>query len=259
MNLLITLIMLSIIVILHELGHYLMAKKAGVFVEEFAIGMGPKIVQYKGQDTLFSLRIFPIGGFCRMYGELDEDDDGSNEKKEYCREIKPYESYQNKSKKQKFFILIAGPMMNFLLGFICLYIAYSFKLFPHEALLKSIATSLDFFSMVFNSFYMLVMGQLGANEFVGPVGLVSVVGQFTSMGIEAILVLCAMLSINVGVFNLLPIPGLDGGQITILILEKILKKEINPKWINLINIIGVVLLIVLMIFIMYNDILRIFT
>ena len=106
MSFLVTLIGLSIIVFLHELGHMLAAKRVGVGVSEFSVGMGPKLLKYQFGETLYSFRLFPLGGFVRLAG-LDEkaDQDDPN-------------AYPNKTIMQRFWTIFWGPLMNLILGFV---------------------------------------------------------------------------------------------------------------------------------------------
>lgn len=90
----------SILVIIHELGHFTLAKLNGVKVEEFAIGMGPKLFGISGKETLYSFRAIPIGGYVRMLGEEEESSDER--------------SFSNKSPAQRLSIVAAGPIMNFI-------------------------------------------------------------------------------------------------------------------------------------------------
>jgi len=103
------------VVFVHELGHYLGAKRAGVFVEEFALGMGPLLFSFRGKwesvggdqaQTLYSLRMFPIGGFCKMRGQ-DEDNDPTDDR-----------SLNNKTIPQRMLVMAGGSLMNFVLAFI---------------------------------------------------------------------------------------------------------------------------------------------
>jgi len=116
-TILVLIIMLGLLIFVHELGHFIMAKKNGVYVYEFALGMGPKILSFtrknKQDPTIYSLRAFPIGGFCAMAGEVEETEDKNVKKHEYMCNKKPY---------QKFEILVAGVAMNFLLAIILLFI-----------------------------------------------------------------------------------------------------------------------------------------
>ena len=111
LTLIILIIMLGILVFVHEFGHFIVAKKTGVHVEEFALGMGPKIFEWKRKKdpTTYSIRLFPIGGFCAMAGEVYEDGDKKLPKNKYMCNKKPY---------QRFLILVAGVTMNFILAFV---------------------------------------------------------------------------------------------------------------------------------------------
>ncbi|MCL1843175.1 MAG: M50 family metallopeptidase [Defluviitaleaceae bacterium] len=108
---LIFILILSVVIFIHELGHYLAARHGGIFVEEFALGMGPKVLGFKGkkksldgETTLYSLRLFPIGGFCKMRGmDGDVPDDP--------------EALNNKSIKARTLVMAGGSMMNFFLAF----------------------------------------------------------------------------------------------------------------------------------------------
>lgn len=116
-TIIVLIIMLGILIFVHELGHFLMAKKNGVYVYEFALGMGPKIFSFtrknKKDPTIYSLRAFPIGGFCSMAGEVEEIEDKNVKKHEYMCNKKPW---------QKFEILVAGVAMNFILALVLLFV-----------------------------------------------------------------------------------------------------------------------------------------
>lgn len=116
MTLIILILILGILIFIHELGHFIFAKITGVYVYEFALGMGPKIFSFKRKNkkdpTVYSLRLFPIGGFCAMAGEVEEDD----------KKIKSDQLMCNKTKSQRFLILIAGVLFNFILAIILLFI-----------------------------------------------------------------------------------------------------------------------------------------
>ncbi|NLL01615.1 MAG: site-2 protease family protein [Mollicutes bacterium] len=116
-TLLLLILILGLLIFVHELGHYIFAKKTGVHVYEFALGMGPQIFSYKrkkekNDPTIYSIRLFPIGGFCAMAGEVSEDDD----------KIKKSEFMCNKSKLERFIVLIAGVSFNFILAIILLFL-----------------------------------------------------------------------------------------------------------------------------------------
>ena len=102
----------------------------------------------------------------------------------------------------------------------------------------------------------LITGTLGLDSLAGPVGIFTVVGETAKMGFLNLIYLIGYLSINVGFINILPIPAFDGGRLLFLIIEKITGKPVDPKIENTIHAIGMLLLMALMIFITFNDILR---
>ena len=114
------------------------------------------------------------------------------------------------------------------------------------------------FKQMFVVLKSLFTGKVKVNQLAGPVGIYSVVGDMKSSGVQALLMLTALLSVNVGVINLLPFPAFDGGRILFLIIEKIKGSPVDPKFENTIHTIGFILLILLMIYITWNDILKLF-
>ena len=115
LTLIILIIMLGILVFVHEFGHFIVAKKTGVHVMEFAIGMGPRLFKFKRKNdpTIYSVRLLPIGGFCAMAGEVFEEDDLKLPKNKYMCNKKPY---------QRFLILVAGVTMNFILALVLFFL-----------------------------------------------------------------------------------------------------------------------------------------
>ena len=113
-NILLFVIILTIIVSIHEFGHFIWAKIAGVYVYEFAIGMGPKIWSKQYGETVYSIRAIPFGGFCQLAGEdLDEDDDNK---------VPKNKRLQNKTAWQRFLIMVFGPLNNFILAVILFFL-----------------------------------------------------------------------------------------------------------------------------------------
>ena len=104
MGIILAILLFSFIIFFHELGHFVLAKKNGVDVEEFAIGMGPAIFSREYHGTWYSIRIFPIGGFCAM-GEDDEATDSPG-------------NFNNKSVWARMSVIAAGPVFNFILAFV---------------------------------------------------------------------------------------------------------------------------------------------
>ena len=114
MTLIYMILMLGIIVFIHEFGHFIFAKKAGIYVYEFSIGMGPRIIKFnrKNDETEYSIRLFPIGGYVQMAGEgLEEDEQIPEEKR-----------MQSKTWIQRFLTVIAGIMFNFILAIVLLFV-----------------------------------------------------------------------------------------------------------------------------------------
>lgn len=319
-----------ILVGIHEFGHFAAAKLCGVKVLEFSLGMGPAILKKQGKETLYSLRILPIGGFCKLEGEEESSDDPN--------------SFSQKSPLQRFIVLVAGATMNIILGFLCFVIMFSMiqrvstpviSSFPetspvYEAGLREgdritkvngskihipeelalvlfqyksgaidveyerdgvkntvsvtpikqdgryligfiyDTENLTFFSrlkrafyysvfmvkMVFSSLKMLITGYVPASQMSGPVGIVKEIGTAAHEGIRSLLYLTGLITINLGVMNLLPLPALDGGHILFVIAEVIRGKKIPPEKEGIIHGIGFILLLALMLFATWNDIIR---
>ncbi len=342
MGIILAIIIFSFIVFFHELGHFLLAKKNGVDVQEFAIGMGPALYSREYKGTRYAVRIFPIGGFCAM-GEDDEVTDSPG-------------NFNNKSVWARISVIAAGPIFNFILAFIVaaiLTIMVGYDLpeageveegFPAaeagiqagDTIVRLDGKRIHFFRDIsaYNQFHngekvevtyrhdgkdttvtlqpkkdeelgyyrlgissagntdanvltalqygayevkfqidimieslkMLVTGQIGLNQLSGPVGIVDVVDstykESKSYGgfivLAQLLNIAILLSANLGVMNLLPLPALDGGRLVFLFVEAIRRKRIPPEKEGYVHLVGITLLMVLMVFAMYNDIRRIF-
>jgi len=104
----VTIIIFLVMISLHEFGHFIMSKLSGVKVLEFAIGMGPAILKWKGKETLYSLRIFPVGGYCKLEGEDEKNDDP----RAFC----------NQKWWKRFLVIVAGAVLNIILGFVILFV-----------------------------------------------------------------------------------------------------------------------------------------
>ena len=351
MPILIAILLFSILVIAHEWGHFIVAKKNGIFVEEFAIGMGPLIYKKQKGETLYSVRLLPIGGFCKMLGEdtklEDEDIDGS---------------FGSKTVLQRIAVISAGSIMNFVLSFIFVLIvvlgngfagttvgvvlesspaaevgiipgdriisidgvrlrtfqdirfalsheaegaidlviardgqrltkhltpmyyegAYliGFRPVAYSGFFNQEGVSAGFFETINNAFWTVIhyiklvlwtltqlfTGNLSFQYLAGPVGIVSVIGDVYRQTIEVniwrtvvqMLTLGALLSANLGVANLLPIPALDGARLVFLFLEAVRGKPISPEKEGVVHLVGFVLLMGLMLIVTFNDIARFF-
>ena len=328
----------GLIILIHEAGHFLAAKKMGIRVNEFAIGMGPVLFKKQKGETQYAIRLLPIGGFVSMEGE-DED---SHDENAFC----------NKKVWQKIVVVAAGAFMNILLGFLILLIlvnmsasiastkiarfndgatssqvlqvddeiikingnrifidndiifallrdqdglvdmeverngervqlqdvpftmeeysdgsksiAIDFKVYPVEKTVGSVIKQallwpLSIIRQVLFSVVDLVTGNFQLNQLSGPVGVGTAIGQSATMGLRTFLLMVAFITINIGVFNLLPLPALDGGRLVFLIVEGIRGKPVSPKYEGMVHTAGLLLLLGVVLFVTFNDIQRLFT
>lgn len=328
---LIAILFFELIIIIHEGGHFVAARLMKIKVNEFSIGMGPKLIQFKKGDTKYTLRLILFGGYCAMEGESEDSDDEN--------------SFAKKKIWQRFFVVVAGALMNLILGFLVIVImlssgsligtteiakfddkAVSSATLKQGDIIKSIDgmrvyTSTDvttglsrsgddtldmtvlrdgktldlkvkfnmekyegrnfinmdfwlvgnkktvggvikesfkewisFTRMVFLSVHDMIVGKYGLSDLAGPVGTVSVVSTAVKTSAYSMLRIMALLTINVGLFNLFPIPALDGWRLFLLIFEGIFKRKLPDKWDWAINAVGLVLLLGLMCVITFSDI-----
>lgn len=424
MNIIIALLILSVIIVIHEFGHFILAKANGVGVTEFAVGMGPRIIKIQGKETLYCIKLLPFGGSCMMVGEDENSDDAK--------------AFNNKSVWARISVIAAGPIFNFILAFVMAIIiisnmgydpcviynveegsvAYMAGLrdgdliqsindkkvvFSREfSLLETVSPDetmkimylrngkentvtvtpkyvesdyyqvgisisgltiasvvddrpakeagvkagdvivavngvtvedsnqavdlinssggnpitmevlrenenvtltiipqlvhvtgyetgitigaprektgaintvvLSFYEVkywiktVFESLKMLVTGQVTTDDMAGPVGVVSLIGNVVdeskSDGLFMVLInifnLTLMLSANLGVMNLLPLPALDGGRLLFLIIEAVRKKPVSREKEGMVHFVGLILLMLLMVFVTFNDIMKLF-
>lgn len=328
----------SVIIFVHELGHFLAARAVGVNVLEFAIGMGPAVIKKQGKNTLYSVRAIPMGGFCKLEGE--DEDTGSDG------------DFSTKKPLPKIFVLAAGAFMNVLLGFIIITsltltsavqsgglpstvvksvnqqasaaeflqagdrivevngqrvhikrdisfalsdagesectLAYVRDNEKRYASFVPMKTELEdgsfqyligfdiapapitvlgvlregFFQtvwmvkLVFVSLGMLLGGEVGVDQMSGPVGVVSAMNSVAQSGLLNFLFFAAFLTVNIGIMNLLPLPALDGGRIVFALFELVFRKPVPAEKEGLVHAIGFALLIALMVFVTWNDIMR---
>ncbi|MBQ0004246.1 MAG: RIP metalloprotease RseP [Clostridiales bacterium] len=326
-------VMLLVLVIPHEFGHMIVAKLCGVQVNEFSVGMGPLIFQKQKGETMYSVRLLPLGGFCAMEGE---DEESENPR-----------AFNNKKPSQKIAVLLAGVMMNVLLALIIVFGVLTSTGVPtttlsevqkgspaYEAGLKegdkiiaidgneteswaevvaaiteyhegdtleistirngrnqvrfvkpeynneserytigiiagvtknpvkvisySVQYTKNLNSSVIMSFKMLLTGKLSRNDVSGPVGMVKIVDQTRSYGITSYLLLVALISLNLALFNILPFPALDGGRILFVIIRMVTGKAISDELEGTIHAVGMLLLLGFFIFITCNDVINLF-
>lgn len=242
--------LLGFLIIIHEGGHFLVAKLCKVKVKEFAIGFGKVIWQKQGKETKYTLRLIPLGGFCSMEGE-DEESDAED-------------SFSKASVWKRMAIVLAGATVNILFGILVYFILVSTVLIQFADPTKdTISNRLSygaqytgtFILSIFESIKMLFTGGVSTDQMVGIVGISDIVVQTT--GVLNYIYLLAVISVSLGVTNLLPIPALDGGKILILLIEVIRRKPMKVETEAKIQLLGFSILFALFIFVTYNDILRI--
>jgi len=341
-------LMFGVLIFIHELGHFIAAKKCGVGIYEFAIGMGPKLISKTGKDGVkYSLRLLPIGGFVSMHGE---DDDELSDNEETSLAKKPI--------WQRFIVIAAGAAMNIILGLVIAMLLvifggdlYSNKIgefrvvnrdgvpyvdefqglkhgdeiikvgsrkinirhdlvyeamnlvdepvtlvvlrdgekitienfyfptyiekgikfgtagfflpeklqkTPSEVIKQTFCQSVSVIRAIWTSLIDTLRGRYGAEALSGPVGVVSEMKEVKeSGGTSSLFFLMMVISMNLGIMNLLPFPALDGGRLLFLVIEAIRRKPVNQKIEAAINATGLVLLMGLMLFVTFSDITKI--
>lgn len=335
---LIAILVFGFLIFIHELGHFLFAKKFGVTITEFSLGMGPRILSKKGKDGVeYSLRALPIGGFVAMVGEEEDSEDPN--------------AFNKKPAWQRFIIVLAGAVMNLLVGIIIMIIltlttsrfgstivaefvdgstsdktglvledkiieidGYSvhtandlsyeimrngykpidvtvirngskitikdvefpqlnsqgvafgrmdFKIYEDPKSFGVICKN-AFYSctstvkMIWDSLVDLISGRYGIEAVSGPVGVTGAITDAAKTSAYSLFYLVVVISMNLGVFNLLPIPALDGGTLLFLLIEMIFKKPIPKKVENILKLTGFALLMLLVIFVTFKDIFGLF-
>ena len=229
--------LLGFLIFIHEGGHFLVAKLCNVKVNQFAIGFGPKIWSKQGKETLYALRLIPLGGFVSMEGEEEASEDER--------------AFNKASIIKRIAIVVAGAMTNIIFG---LLIYFLVAMIIKQNLLMAFKATGSYILALLNSIKMLFTGNIGAKDFAGPVGISQIV--LSTVDIKEYIYILSVISLSLGITNLLPIPALDGGKIVLLIIEAIRKKPLNQSLEFQIQLIGFCLIIGLSIFVTYNDIIR---
>ena len=244
--------LLGFLIFIHESGHFLVAKLCKVKVNEFAIGFGPTIWKKQGKQTKYALRLIPLGGFVNMEGEEQEsDEDGS---------------FSKASVTKRIVIVAAGATVNIVFGLIVFFILMTIyhtgmELLPSENnfgshLSFACEQTKEFIFSIIDNLKQLFTGKVGPDQMMGPVGISSVVAK-TDGWFDCIYIL-SLISLSLGVTNLLPIPALDGGKILILIIEAIRRKPLKQELELKIQLLGFSVIIAISLFITWNDIIRLF-
>jgi len=348
-SLFIFIFILGILIIVHEFGHFMMAKKVGVRVEKFSLGFGPQLFKKKKGDTEYSLSAIPLGGYVKLAGDSLQDYKGEPDE------------YLFKKPNQRAAIIFFGPLLNYLLGFLCLWFVfatgypmlttkvggliegfgaqqagikagdrivaidgqritfweemqritqskkgapsiklvvlrdnkeYNFEVKIQEkelgdmlgqkrkrgllgitpegeitnvryGLAKSFLLGLEktyeLTVITYKSLWRIIVGKLSLRESVtGPLGIFYITSKAAEIGVTAVIQLVAVLSLSLAIFNLLPLPILDGGHILFLAVEKVRGRRLGLAAENIITRIGLALIISLAILVTYIDVWRIF-
>lgn len=342
------LVIFGLVVISHEFGHFIIGKKNGIRVVEFAVGMGPTLFSFTKGETKYSLKLLPLGGACMFDGEDGvAAEDG----------VQDEHSFLAANVWARIATVFAGPLFNFLLAFVFSLIIVAFTgtdrpivqelmensaaeeaglqvgdeivsinderthLYREVSLISILnkGQTLDivvkrngekqeitlvpkyseedgryyiglvgageymkcnpvqvfqygFFEVrywvkaTYKSLVMLVQGQATKDDVSGPIGIAQFVGdtyeEVKPYGISSVIFtmmnIVILLSVNLGIMNLLPLPALDGGRLVFMFIEVIRGKPVSPEKEGMVHFAGLVVFMILMVFIMYNDIARIF-
>lgn len=334
MSIIVAFLVFLTLVTIHEFGHFIMAKWAGIKVNEFAVGMGPAILKKQKGETLYSLRIFPLGGYCAMEGE---DEDSADKR-----------SFDNAKAYKRLVVILAGAFMNMLLAVVAFLIvnmqsgftdlsidkieanspAYiagiqendeiisyngkkpllflelrnmiinsknesdtltlkrdgkliNVEIKPELATIEDNGKTIEYkkigimpkvrydffgafkesintcryaFRSMFDFLGRAFKGNVKKNEVSGPVVIIKTIASAAKVGFSSVMFLLGLISINLAFFNLLPFPALDGGKAVFILFEMITGIKPNKKVEYIVNIVGFSLLILLFLFVTYNDI-----
>ncbi len=228
--------LLGFLVLIHESGHFFIAKLCKVRVNEFAIGFGPTIWSRQGKITKYALRLIPLGGFVSMEGEEE-------------RSTKEG-SFSEASILKRIAIVSAGGLVNIVFAIIVFWCLSACFVGIQNAFYN-----VGFFiKSMFESIVQLFTGKVTIDQMMGPVGISNVVSQ--TSGLADFIYILSVVSLSLGVTNLLPFPPLDGGKIVLLIIEGIRRKPLSQKFEIALQSAGFLILITLSIFVTYNDILK---
>ena len=328
----------GILVTVHEFGHFITAKLTGMKVEEFSIGFGPNIYQQQEGETLYSLRMLPLGGYNKIAG-MDPEDPEDLER-----------GFNSKPVASRMLVILAGSLMNFILPvliFFGIFLAYGMEvpqntpvlgqivegypaaqsglkegdkvlsingqpvsqwtdirtrladagtkpvpfeiqrdkemltvtvtpvlnpetgkpfigvvsslkrvqLTPWQAAVSSVTATKNIIKNMYASLYHMITGKTKA-ELSGPVGVAKMAGQVAHKGFDMLLQFTAMLSLNLAIINLLPLPALDGGHFLILLIEAVTGHKLGKTAMQNIQKVGVAMILAITIFATFKDLTR---
>ena len=230
---------LGFLIIIHEGGHFLIAKLCKIKVNEFSIGFGKEIISKKKKETKYTLRLIPLGGYVNLLGEEESsDEDGSYSKAPIIK---------------RFAILIAGAAVNIIFGIIVFFILASTV---NKSIKLGAMVTQNYLINLVDSVVMLFTGNVTKEQVVGPVGISAMIVN-TNTFIDFFYMM-SVISISLGVTNLLPIPGLDGGKILLLLIELIRRKPLKEELEIKITLAGLALLLTFAIMVTVKDVINIF-
>ena len=223
-------VMLGFLIIIHEGGHFLVAKICNVKVNEFSIGFGKEVYSKQGKETKYSIRLIPLGGYVSMEGENDES--------EHER------AFSKASIPKRIAIVLAGPIVNIVFGLAIYIMLFGFQ------------EAINYIMALGQGLKDLFTAKIGMESMVGPIGIGNIISH--TNGFLEFITLVSIISVSLGITNLLPVPVLDGGRLLILIVEAIRRKPMKQDTEVVIQFVGFMFLVILSGFVMYQDLGRIF-
>lgn len=237
----------SILILIHELGHFLIAKLSGIGVETFSLGFGLKLFRKKIGETEYCISLIPLGGYVALAGETKETGK-SNE-------------FQSKRMRIKIAVTLAGVTFNFIFGYLLLISLFYLDGFTlRQSFALGFETAYDIVALTFLTLGQLITGQLAFKEVVGgPIAVGHIIHTFNNYSLRFLVGMTAMISFAVAIFNILPIPVLDGGLVIFILIEKFLGKERTRKIQHILTAIFLALLIMLALYVFCIDIERVIT
>ena len=231
-------IILGFLVLIHETGHFLVARLCKIKVNEFAIGFGPLIWSKKTEKTNYSLRLIPLGGYVNMLGEEERSEEEG--------------SFSKASIPKRIAIVAAGGLVNIIFAIVLFIILVTIIT---RNLGTAILSSGNFIMAMVESIKLLFTGGVTVDNLMGPIGISEVVAQ--TSGLIDFFYIMALISMSLGVTNLLPFPPLDGGKILIYIIEAIRRKPLKENFELKLQMFGFLVLITLSVYVALNDVGRI--
>ncbi len=344
MTLIYAILVFGLIIFVHELGHFIAAKSAGITVYEFTIGFGPAIVKKKIGETLYAIRLLPVGGAVVMKDENEEPPESIDPQEVLSDEG----SFQKASWLRRFTVVVAGSFMNFVTGvllvlFVMLPATHvaqpvisefaegfpledtlhvgdrlvkvnGFRIFTYNDVSMALQlagdepfdlvierdgekirledvplerrdydgngqlryglsfgyeemkgfdkvkyafnNAISFFQSAYKSIGMLIGGQAKGSDLMGTVGIATEISNRAEESMREMWYFVAYISVNLSFVNMLPIPGLDGGKLFFMLIELVMRRKLDPKWETYCSYIGLFLVLLLFVFVTYNDIMR---